>query len=477
MTTNNTDGAALLPVTQDTRLWCLHHIGPDDVHPAPDFATAQKWADWANRRFAEHSDLSRFVVAIWPWSAERHAEGLAKSIEEWTLPEVGFDREWCINMAKQEAGYAIGAGELAIDPFTSSPLLATQEDAERGGVDGFEAEHDDGTFTIRFPDGHAITARADGRLIVTKAEAGFVPFETNVASLSTTPATAMDEIQRLGQEYDGEWHPDLEGHIADAVRDACNWTLGKVISFDESRGIANTIIDRIKIANAEYRAALTPSALSGDNSQSSSNAGGVEPWPGCYADLQRRRVTTLAKLGLMLSVMASGEAAEVVGYDAADLYAEVLMALAIEDADDADIALQEARDHPDGDIMAVQATFKALASLSTPPTPDRIGKDAVREALATSPFIEAITPTNDEWNACETVQDTYDLMKRRISAAISATPAQPVDETERLRAAAIDALSGWRYIRQVHGDLPGVGWDRVENALSAALSSDKGEER
>lgn len=91
--------------------------------------------------------------------------------------------------------------------------------------------------------------------------------------------------------------------------------------------------------------------------QSSSNAGGVEPWPGCYADLQQRRVTTLAKLGLMLSVMASGEAAEVVGYDAADLYAEVLMALAIEDADDTDIALEIARDHPEGDI---------LASLSTP---------------------------------------------------------------------------------------------------------------
>lgn len=77
-----------------------------------------------------------------------------------------------------------------------------------------------------------------------------------------------------------------------------------------------------------------------------------EPWPGCYADLQQRRVTTLAKLGLMLSIMAGGEAAEVVGYDAADLYAEVLMALAIEDADDTDIALEEALDHPDGDILA-----------------------------------------------------------------------------------------------------------------------------
>lgn len=64
-------------------------------------------------------------------------------------------------------------------------------------VDGFEAEHDDDTFSIRFPSGHAITARADGRLIVTKAEAGFVPFETNVASLSQTPATSVDEAEKV----------------------------------------------------------------------------------------------------------------------------------------------------------------------------------------------------------------------------------------------------------------------------------------
>lgn len=39
-----------------------------------------------------------------------------------SAPKDGFDRDWCISMAKQEAGYAIGAGELAIDPFTPSAL-------------------------------------------------------------------------------------------------------------------------------------------------------------------------------------------------------------------------------------------------------------------------------------------------------------------------------------------------------------------
>ncbi len=39
-----------------------------------------------------------------------------------------------------------------------------------------------------------------------------------------------------------------------------------------------------------------------------------------------------------------------------------------------------------------------------------------------------------------------------------------------LRNAALDALAGWKYIRGHHGDLYGVGWDRVETALEAALA-------
>lgn len=75
------------------------------------------------------------------------------------------------------------------------------------------------------------------------------------------------------------------------------------------------------------------------------DAGEGEPYPGCYADLQQRRVTTLAKLGLMLSEMGKGDAAK------DELYAEVLMALGIEDAEDTDIALEEVRDHPGDDCL------------------------------------------------------------------------------------------------------------------------------
>lgn len=34
-----------------------------------------------------------------------------------------------------------------------------------------------------------------------------------------------------------------------------------------------------------------------------------------------------------------------------------------------------------------------------------------------------------------------------------------------------DALSGWRYIRETHGDLYGVGWDRVERRLDAQIAA------
>jgi len=42
-------------------------------------------------------------------------------------------------------------------------------------------------------------------------------------------------------------------------------------------------------------------------------------------------------------------------------------------------------------------------------------------------------------------------------------------EIERLREALRDMLAGWRYIRQTHGELYGVGWDRCEQSASAAL--------
>lgn len=38
-----------------------------------------------------------------------------------------------------------------------------------------------------------------------------------------------------------------------------------------------------------------------------------------------------------------------------------------------------------------------------------------------------------------------------------------------LESALRDMLAGWKYIREFHGDLYGVGWDRCEKAAEAAL--------
>lgn len=41
--------------------------------------------------------------------------------------------------------------------------------------------------------------------------------------------------------------------------------------------------------------------------------------------------------------------------------------------------------------------------------------------------------------------------------------------TDEVKDALMDALSGWKYIRECHGDLYGVGWDRVQDKLEAIL--------
>jgi hypothetical protein len=42
---------------------------------------------------------------------------------------------------------------------------------------------------------------------------------------------------------------------------------------------------------------------------------------------------------------------------------------------------------------------------------------------------------------------------------------------QMLREALKDMRSGWRYIRDSHGDLYGVGWDRCEQSATAALTA------
>lgn len=81
-------------------LWCCHVRGPDDVHAAPDYATALAWSDLLNETNwrasgsgtapASWADcLVKAVPAIWPHSARSHAEDLPKSIAGFSLPAHG----------------------------------------------------------------------------------------------------------------------------------------------------------------------------------------------------------------------------------------------------------------------------------------------------------------------------------------------------------------------------------------------------
>jgi hypothetical protein len=46
-------------------------------------------------------------------------------------------------------------------------------------------------------------------------------------------------------------------------------------------------------------------------------------------------------------------------------------------------------------------------------------------------------------------------------------------ERDEAREALQDMLSGWHYIRKVHGDLYGVGWDRAQAKAEKALEGAK----
>lgn len=61
--------------------------------------------------------------------------------------------------------------------------------------------------------------------------------------------------------------------------------------------------------------------------------------------------------------------------------------------------------------------------------------------------------------------DSSNITERREVTANARLIAAAPD----LYAALTDMLAGWRYIRDHHGDLPGVGWDRAEEAARAAL--------
>jgi hypothetical protein len=85
-----------------------------------------------------------------------------------------------------------------------------------------------------------------------------------------------------------------------------------------------------------------------------------------------------------------------------------------------------------------------------------------------------ISDGSEKWNrivdangdlitTCFAMQKEDDANARLIAAA------------PELLEALQDMLSGWKYIRQTHGDLYGVGWDRAEQKATEVISKALGQ--
>ncbi len=76
-------------VAEAAVLWCLHILGPDDVHPAPSKAHAEKAAALFNAHFDVIGDMEvSAVVEPWPHSADSHAADVDKFCAEWLAPSL-----------------------------------------------------------------------------------------------------------------------------------------------------------------------------------------------------------------------------------------------------------------------------------------------------------------------------------------------------------------------------------------------------
>jgi hypothetical protein len=117
-----------------------------------------------------------------------------------------------------------------------------------------------------------------------------------------------------------------------------------------------------------------------------------------------------------------------------------------------------------------EAATKAAARLAD-------GLETARLRAALGSLLPLLTDERGHCRVCDARRHQESDRADCPFAALSAPP--PAGSPEllaalevgRLRAAAADALSGWRYIRERYGDLDGVWWQRVEDGLRAALSA------
>jgi hypothetical protein len=122
--------------------------------------------------------------------------------------------------------------------------------------------------------------------------------------------------------------------------------------------------------------------------------------------------------------------------------------------------------------------------MNTQPTPETDAEEIIITKgkpthWVSQEFARRLERERDEWEA-KYIQQNKDLgcemmdpngtiwdYAKKVQTEITTVTAQ----RDRLAEALRDMLSGWRYIRKVHGDLYGVGWDRAQTKADEALQS------
>ncbi len=111
----------------------------------------------------------------------------------------------------------------------------------------------------------------------------------------------------------------------------------------------------------------------------------------------------------------------------------------------------------------LEAARQRIADLEARVTATEMASVGMVEELAK---IAAIVGREGDWFE---ISDDVQGLQARLAAAER--------DAARLREALLDMRSGWKYIRETHGDLYGVGWDRAQDKADAALAAagEKGE--
>jgi hypothetical protein len=226
------DGSPRRETVPTEPLWCVHVIGPDEVHPAPSLRTAAIWAHRLNcsvlgRMPPERDTDDNYVMCFanvtqWPHSDEQHAAGLEQAAREFDAPARQRDgsprREMGNGLSESEfkpqAVAARVAQEVAELPDRTSPedwpeaMLVTE--MELSSI--VETAVRDYCFKDAAPPPDSATASGETRVteemkrIAWKTYTSF-PYggytavcsalEAAIASIQPTPATGVD---RMGVE-------------------------------------------------------------------------------------------------------------------------------------------------------------------------------------------------------------------------------------------------------------------------------------